>query len=105
MDRRRFLGAAALAGAAAALPGWSGRNRYRIALSAYSMRKYLDLKNGSMDLAGFLDKCAEWGFDGAELTEYYFRKPLAAAEVMALKRKALALGLDVTGTPIGNTFT
>lgn len=105
MDRRRFLGAAALAGAAAALPGWSAVPRYRLSLAAYSMRKYLDLKKGTMDLSAFLDKCAEWGFDGAELTEYFFKKPVSADEVMALKRKALKLGLDVTGTPVGNTFT
>jgi sugar phosphate isomerase/epimerase len=111
MDRRRFLQAGALAGACAALPATAATPsappgpRYRLALAAYSMRKYLDLKNGTMDLSQFLDKCREWDVDGAELTEYFFKKPVTSAEVMALKRKALALGLDVTGTPIGNTFT
>jgi sugar phosphate isomerase/epimerase len=104
MDRRRFLQAGALAGAVAALPGWSPP-RYRLSLAAYSMRKYLDLKNRTMDLSQFLEKCAEWGVDGAELTEYFFKKPVTSDEVMALKRKALALGLDITGTPVGNTFT
>ena len=85
MDRRDFLRAGAAAGAFAVLPGFTGP-RYRLAVAAYSMRKYLDLKNGSMDLSQFLDKCSEWGVDGAELTEYFFKKPVTAAEVMGLKR-------------------
>jgi sugar phosphate isomerase/epimerase len=109
MERRRFLQAGALAGALVGLPAARSAPlagpRYRLSLAAYSMRKFLDLKNGTMDLAKFLDHCAEWGWEGAELTEYFFKKPLSADEVMALKRRAIKLGLDITGTPIGNTFT
>ncbi|MGH9388331.1 MAG: sugar phosphate isomerase/epimerase family protein, partial [Vicinamibacteria bacterium] len=56
-------------------------------------------------LEQFLEKCAEWGFDGAELTEYYFPKPISAEYVSKLKRAALRQGLAITGSPIGNTFT
>jgi sugar phosphate isomerase/epimerase len=37
------------------------------------MRQYLDLKNPKMKLEEFIEKCVEWGCDGTELTEYYFR--------------------------------
>jgi sugar phosphate isomerase/epimerase len=113
MERRDFLKAgtagiaglglpsAAAAGGAQAAPGY----RYRLALAAYSMRKYLDLKNPTMTLEQFIDKTAEWGFDGAELTEYFFAKPISGEYVSKLKRAMLRNGLAVTGTPIGNTFT
>lgn len=93
-----------LAGAAAALLA-AGEPRYRTSLAAYSMRKYLDLKNPTMTLEQFIEKSAEWGFDGVELTEYYFKKPVTTEYVMGLKRRAMRCGLDVTGTPIGNSFT
>jgi sugar phosphate isomerase/epimerase len=102
MDRREFLGTAGALAASALLPR---RADYKISLAAYSMRKYLDLKKPTMTLEGFLDKCKEWTCDGAELTEYYFPKPVTADYVAALKKKAADLGLAITGTPVGNTFT
>jgi len=112
MERRDFLmaGVAGMAGlglpsAEAAPQAPRAPYRYRLALAAYSMCKYLDLKNPTMTLEQFLEKCAEWGFDGAELTEYYFPKPISAEYVVKLKRIALRQGLAVTGTPIGNSFT
>lgn len=108
--RRLFL-KAGVAGAVA-LPAVSGAQeppaatpRYRLSLAAYSLRKELDLKNPTMTLEQFLQKSADWGFDGVELTEYYFRKPVEPEAVLKLKREAIRLGLDITGTPIGNTFT
>ncbi len=112
MERRDFLkaGVAGVAGlgmpaAGSAAEPSGGPYRYRLALAAYSMRKYLDLKNATMTLEQFVEKTAEWGFDGAELTEYYFPKPISAEYVSKLKRAALRHGLAITGTPIGNTFT
>jgi sugar phosphate isomerase/epimerase len=112
-DRRHFLrlGAGALAGALVA-PGASAIEplvrepapRFKLSCAAYSLRKYLDLKKPTMTLAQFLEKCAAWGTDGAELTEYYFPKPITAEYVSQLKRLAILLGLDITGTPIGNNF-
>lgn len=96
--RGLLLGGAALLAAA-------GEGRYRISLAAYSMRKYLDLKAPTMTLEQFIEKSAEWGVDGVELTEYYFKKPITAEYVMGLKRRAMRCGLDITGTPIGNSFT
>ena len=102
MDRRTFLQAGA---AAAVAPFLRRAADYKISLAAYSLRKYLDLKKPTMTLEQFLEKCAAWKVDGAELTEYYFPKPVAAEAVAALKKKAADLGLAITGTPIGNTFT
>jgi sugar phosphate isomerase/epimerase len=104
--RRSFLAAGALLPAAAfASPVRAGGPKYRLSLAAYSCRKYLDLKNPTMTLEQFIEKSAEWGFDGVELTEYYFRKPVTPEYVMNLKRIAIRCGVDITGTPIGNTFT
>jgi sugar phosphate isomerase/epimerase len=104
MDRRTFLRAGSALAAAALLPA-AARADYKVSLAAYSMRKYLDLKKPTMTLEQFLDKCAEWKCDGAELTEYFFQKPVTAEAVAALKKKAAGLGLAITGTPVGNTFT
>ncbi len=103
MDRRTFLGAslALSAGAAWGRPAAA----YRLSLAAYSMRKYLELKNATMTLEDFVVKAADWGCDGVELTEYYFRKPLTPESLMKLKRTAWRQGVDITGTPVGNTFT
>jgi sugar phosphate isomerase/epimerase len=102
MDRRAFLAASAVAATAtaSAFPA-----RLKLGLAAYSLRKYLDLKNPTKTLEEFVDLCAEWGVDGAELTEYYFPKPVTPEYVRRLKRRALKAGMDIVGTPIGNTFT
>lgn len=109
-DRRGFIvGGAALAGAAAlpanAAPAPAAGARYKLSLAAYSMRKYLDLKNPQMKLEEFIEKCAEWGCDGTELTEYYFPKPITPEYISRIKRTAIKAGLPITCTPIGNTFT
>ena len=68
---------------------------------AYSYRQYLT--SGEMTLEGFLDLCAEIGFDGVELTAYYF--PNTETETLyAIKRLALKRGLDISGTAVGNNF-
>jgi len=111
--RRSFLGTGALAAAAgAALPAAAlaappraEGPRFKLSVAAYSLRRALDLKNPTMTLEEFITKCVEWGVEGAELTEYYFKKPVTPEYVMALKRHAIRMGLDITGTPIGNTFT
>lgn len=82
----------------------SGKGRLKVSLAAYSLRRQLDLKNPQLTLDGFLERCAEWGADGAELTEYYFPRPITPTLITGLKRKAFLLGLDITGTPVGNNF-
>jgi sugar phosphate isomerase/epimerase len=117
IPRRRFLlhGAAVAAGAiAASAPAGiataidpiqrPATSRFKLSCAAYSLRKYLDLKNPTMTLEEFIAKCGAWGTDGVELTEYYFKQPITPEYVMRLKRAAAIWGLDITGTPIGNNF-
>jgi sugar phosphate isomerase/epimerase len=121
LGRRDFFGRGARAiagavagGAAAAIPlsplaaadpiARPAGRRLKLACAAYSLRQLLDLKNPRMTLEEFIEKCAGWGTDGVELTEYYFRKPLTPEYLIRLKRKAIACGQDITGTPIGNNF-
>ncbi len=118
-DRRTFLAAAGSAGAA--LLGVAPRPAaaairpderrytpgapYKLSVAAYSYRQYLQGPGRSMTLFDFIQKCAEMGTDGVELTEYYFEKPVTQDYLMRLKRTAHLWGQSITGTPIGNTFT
>jgi len=114
LHRRGFLAKVVAAGAGIALLNRGGTAadpfarkaapRFGLSCAAYSLRKYLALKDPRMTLEDFIVKCAEWGTDGVELTEYYFKKPITPAYVMGLKRLALLWGQDITGTPIGNNF-
>lgn len=114
IERRQFLKQVAAGGAALALP-WTATHaaepiarkpaaRFKLSCAAYSLRQYLDLKNPKMTLEEFIEKCAEWGTDGVELTEYYFKKPVTPEYISRLKRLATVWGQDITGTPIGNNF-
>ena len=100
-------GLATLLGArdGAALPGRAPATRLKVGCAAYSFRTSLDLRKPKMTLEDFITRCSEWGADGVELTEYYFPKPVTPAYLLRLKRLALASGLTITGTPIGNRFT
>ena len=89
---------------AAVLPGLV-LPKYKLSVAAYSFRKYLNLRNPSMTLGEFIEWCAGQSVEGCELTEYYFKKPVTPGYVLGLKRQAIRFGLDVTGTPVGNTFT
>ena len=56
-----------------------------------------------MDLDGFIEKCAALEVDAVELTAYYFAK--TSPEYLAhLKGHCTRLGLDVSGTAVGNNF-
>jgi sugar phosphate isomerase/epimerase len=78
---------------------------FKLAVAAYSYRQFLTGAGKSMTLFDFIQKCAEMGTDGVELTEYYFEKPVTHDYVMRLKRHAHLWGQTITGTPIGNVFT
>lgn len=79
----------------------------RLALAAYSMRKYLAIeKDGSqaMNLFDFVDYCRSLGVDGAELTSYYFREDVSDAELAKLKLHAQRSGVTISGGAIRNDF-
>ncbi len=84
--------------------------RMKLSFAAYSYRKYLtgDKKNNrpaEMTFMEFLDECAKMGLKAVEPTSYYFPQPLTEEYLLNFRRKAFLLGLDISGTAIGNTFT
>jgi len=114
-SRRRFLRSTPAAAAALCLPApalaidppsRAGGPRLRLGLAAYSLRDHLTGKlSPSMTLDDFIERSAGWGVDAVELTSYYFPDEITPAYVAGLKRHCFLLGLDVSTTPIRNTFT
>jgi len=81
-------------------------SRLKLGLAAYSLRKYLDLKNPSnpkMDLMAFADFAAANGCDAIEPTSYYFQDT-SIAGILKLKNHCARLGLEITGSAVGNNF-
>ena len=110
--RRQLLQATLAAGAGLVAAGSSGAiepirrtgpSHLRLSIAAYSYRKYLDLKKKEMTLFDFIDTSANMGLDAVELTAYYFPET-TPQYLAALKGRATRLGLDVSGTAVGNNF-
>lgn len=78
--------------------------RFKFSLAAYSYRDILQGKNASITLADFIDDCAKFGLEGTELTSYYFPNPVTKELLALLKAQAFRLGLEVSGTAVGNDF-
>jgi sugar phosphate isomerase/epimerase len=116
-SRRDLLKAAALMSIASPLAvprfasaiGPIGRKRpshLKLSLAAYSYRDFLQPKTGkpTMDLFDFVDIAADNALDGVELTSYYFPPDVKPDYLHKLKQHAFSLGLDVSGTSVGNNF-
>ncbi len=110
--RRQLLQATLAAGAGLVAAGSSGAiepirrtgpSHLRLSIAAYSYRKYLDLKKKEMTLFDFIDASANMVLDAVELTAYYFPET-TPQYLAALKGRATRLGLDVSGTAVGNNF-
>jgi sugar phosphate isomerase/epimerase len=84
----------------------TGKPRLKLSLAAYSFRQWLDLKKKpkpEMTLADFVDFAADQDIDAVEFTAYYFAE--TTPEYLAgLKSRCTRLGLDVSGTAVGNNF-
>lgn len=122
LGRRSFFGkVAACAGAAAAGPHLAsfgaepperpGESYMKLSLAAYSFNRILprrpdesELRNAPMRLEDFVRFCADLNLDGCELTSYYFPKKVDYDYLMRLKEMTFRLGLDISGTAIGNDF-
>lgn len=118
-SRRTFfqgigLGTAALlanpARAAAPLPR-NGASHMKLSMAAYSFRDFLatrgtaeEIAKAGMRLEDVVDLAAGYNLDGVELTSYYFPKDVTHEYLMGLKQQCFRLGLDVSGTAIGNDF-
>ncbi len=116
MQRRQFLRSGLAAGAGLALSASglpaiepirrNGKSHLRLSLAAYSFRKYLDLKikpKPPMTLDDFVDLAAALDLDAVEPTAYYFADT-SPAYLARLKGRCSRLGLDISGTAVGNDF-
>lgn len=113
LSRRGFLAAGAAGAAtltstasAAGLPERNGASHMKLSLAAYSFNRLLPrgTKQGEMTLDDFIDFCAKLNLDGTELTSYYFPQEVTNEYLMSLKQRTFRLGLDISGTAIGNDF-
>ena len=120
ISRRGFItgGVATLAGAAIAVsdtdanaakaPVRNGASHMKLSLAAYSFNRMLPRpgrgQKGEMTLEDFVDYCAKLNLDGTELTSYYFPEEPSRDYLLNLKEQTFRLGLDISGTAIGNDF-
>lgn len=116
LNRRTFLQGAVSLGAGAAVVGAglspsqgiepvrrAAGPKFKFSLAAYS---YRDLFVGEkpLTLDDFVVDCAKMGLEGTELTSYYFPKEFDNGFLLGLKKRCFELGLDVSGTAVGNDF-
>ncbi len=121
LDRRDFLSAVARTATAGSLAGGmllqhspgaqaiepiarSGGPKFKFSLAAYSYRDLLNAKPPKLSLDDFIVDCARMGLEGTELTSYYFPADPTPDYLRHLKQRAFDLGLDVSGTAVGNDF-
>lgn len=117
-DRRKFLAAAAAAGAAslsaasrgpaeeadgpaAIAAGDTPRRPNRIAVSTYSYWRYR--KDTKLSIGACIDLAAEAGFDGVEILHVQMQDE-SPAQLQALKQRAFRHGLDLCGFSTHQTF-
>lgn len=121
-SRRRFLASATAATGLAALqpaapvfaadpPERSGKSLLKLSLAAYSFNKLFarrgtaeQIAAAEMTLEKFIDYCAEQELGAAELTGYYFPKDVTDEYLLSIRQRTHRLGIDVSGTAIGNDF-
>jgi sugar phosphate isomerase/epimerase len=85
-----------------------GRTRpshLKLSIAAYSYRDYLTgKKSPKLNLFEFVELAADMGLDGVEPTSYYFPPDVTLDYLNRLKLHAFTLGLDISGTAVGNNF-
>ncbi|MDA0831726.1 MAG: sugar phosphate isomerase/epimerase [Planctomycetota bacterium] len=89
----------------------TGKSHFKLSLAAYSFHRYLPFNykkpfegEAKMNLDDFVNFCAEQNLDGTELTSYYFPTDTTTDYLLHLKEMTFRLGLDISGTAIGNDF-
>lgn len=123
VDRRSFLKSTVLGTTAATgllsgsrtesaepLPR-NGKPYMKLSLAGYSFNRLLarnwteeSRAQAKMSLEEFIEFCAKQDLDGTELTGYYFPRDLTHEYLLQLKQQTFRLGLDISGTAIGNDF-
>jgi len=113
--RRKFLTSVMGIPAAGMLMNANAKDEYKekinakglkTSLNAYSFNK--SLTDGSMSVAELIEFCSATGFDGVDITAYYFKgypKIPPDDYLFDIKRKAFKAGLEITGTGVRNDFT
>lgn len=112
LSRRNFLGSAAAVALTAAARRSAAiepirrtdQPKFKFSLAAYSYRDLLTSKPPKLTLADFIDDCAKMGLEGTELTSYYFPPDPSTDYLRQLKHQTFRLGLDISGTAVGNDF-
>lgn len=106
LSRRAFCVSSLAAASAAAIEPIprNGSPKFKFSLAAYSYRELLQAKKDPLPLSEFVSDCAKFGLDGVELTSYYFPKDATPEYLRELRRQCFRLGLDVSGTAVGNDF-
>jgi sugar phosphate isomerase/epimerase len=85
---------------------YTATNGLKTSLNAFSFNA--QLSDGSMTIEDMLDFCAATGFDGVDITGYYFKGyPQVPPDdyLFNIKRKAFSLGIEISGTGVRNDFT
>jgi sugar phosphate isomerase/epimerase len=82
----------------------SGSAKFKFSLAGYSYRSLLTGDSPELSLEDFVVDCARFGLEGTEPTSYYFPKDVTPDYLRSLKGLAFRLGLDISGTAIGNDF-
>jgi sugar phosphate isomerase/epimerase len=115
-SRRSFLKSAALTAAAPlalatprlahAIPpiGRTRPSHLKLSVAAYSYRDYLTGKPPRMTMFDYANLAADMALDAIEPTSYYFPADVDAAYLHRFKQHAFLLGLDISGTAVGNNF-
>lgn len=108
LTRRQLLASSAALAVPSLLPAIepirrTGKPHLRLSLAAYSFRQALDVKKQEMTLGDFADLAASYGVDAIEPTSYYFADT-SPAYLVKLKARCTRLGLDISGTAVGNDF-
>ncbi|MFO0919795.1 MAG: TIM barrel protein [Planctomycetaceae bacterium] len=121
-SRRTFLKGLTAASVAAVVPSpavsraaeplvRNGKSHLKLSLAAYSFSRFLPTRGTPEQIAAakftlekFIDFCADQNLDGCELTGYYFPQVITDEYLNSLKERTFRLGLDISGTAIGNDF-
>jgi len=82
----------------------NGVPKFKFSLAAYSYRNLLRDPKSGVTMSEFVQDCAKFGLEGTELTSYFFPENVKPDYLHNLKRECFELGLDVSGTAVGNDF-
>ena len=82
----------------------NGKAKFKFSLAAYSYRELLTGDAPKLSMFDFVEDCAKMGLEGTELTSYYFPKAITPDYLRQLAQRCFRLGLNVSGTAVGNDF-